>query len=70
MAAARSPAKKYMPIQTAVRPCGKNWHVYIRGRAVADAALHRRPYFTGAFRARATSQPLATLRAMLTLPIL
>ena len=39
-------------------------------RLVADAAYHRRPYFTGAFRARATSQPLATLRAMLTLPIL
>ncbi len=39
-------------------------------RLVADAAYHRRPYFTGAFRARATSQPLATLRDMLTLPIL
>lgn len=37
---------------------------------VADAAYHRRPYFAGVLRARATSQPLATLRDMLTLPIL
>lgn len=37
---------------------------------VADAAHHRRPYFAGVLRARATSQPLATLRDMLTLPIL
>ena len=39
-------------------------------RLVADAAYHRRPYFAGVLRARATSQPLATLRDMLTLPIL
>ena len=37
---------------------------------VADAAYHRRPYFAGVLRARATSQPLATLRAIFTLPIL
>lgn len=39
-------------------------------RLVADAAYHRRPYFAGVLRARATSHPLATLRDMLTLPIL
>ena len=60
--------KQNMPIQTAAA-AGIGMQ-YIRDRAVADAAYHRRPYFSGAFRARATSHPLATLRDMLTLPIL
>ena len=60
--------KQNMPIQTA-SAAGIGMQ-YIRDRAVADAAYHRRPYFSGAFRARATSHPLATLRDMLTLPIL
>ena len=47
-----------------------NWYLIHPKCAVADAALHRRPNFAGVLRARATSQPLATLRAMLTLPIL
>ena len=60
--------KQNMPIQTA-SAAGIGMQ-YIRDRAVADAAYHRRPYFSGSFRARATSHPLATLRDMLTLPIL
>ncbi len=55
---------------TPVDTTAVNWLCNIRNCAVADAAYHRRPYFAGAFRARATSQPLATLRDMLTLPIL
>ena len=59
---------KKIPIPSANRAL--NWYLIHPKCAVADAVLHRRPYFTGVLRARATSQPLATLRAILTLPIL
>ena len=56
--------KKYRSAPPEDRPRPANWYRHTPvARAVADAEQHRSPYFAGGLRARATSQPHATLRA-------
>ena len=56
--------KKYRSAPPENRPRPANWYRHTPvARAVADAEQHRSPYFAGGLRARATSQPHATLRA-------